>query len=147
MNKIQLPNDAALALIKAELLSSKSVQIPVKGTSMRPFFRDGLTLVTVAGISKPLKKFDVVLYEPTPGKMVLHRIIRIQANNYLIRGDGLITKELIPAEQLVAVVTSFETQGKITPSTNAWYRFKVSVWNFLAFLRRPLLGVLRRLGR
>lgn len=142
-----LPNDAALSLIKELLASNKTVTISVKGTSMRPFYVDGKTQVTLSLPLSTFRKLDVVLFERENGQMVLHRVVKIQPNGLVIQGDALKNKDFVKPDQVVGVVLRHERNGKVHSGRGFWYLSLVRLWVLLGFARRPLLGVLRRLGR
>jgi hypothetical protein len=142
-----LPNDAALPLIKELLASNKTVTIPVKGTSMRPFYVDGKTQVTLSLPLPQFRRLDVVLFERENGQMVLHRIVKIQKDVLVIQGDALTNQDFVKPNQVVGVVLRHDRNGKVHSGRGFWYLTLVRVWVLLSFARRPLLGLFRRLGR
>lgn len=142
-----LSNDAALPLIKELLASNKTVTIPVKGTSMRPFYVDGKTQVTLSLPLPLFRKLDVVLFERENGQMVLHRIVKIRQDALVIQGDALSNRDFVKPAQVVGVVLRHERNGIVHSGRGFWYLTLVRIWVLLAFARRPLLGLLRRLGR
>jgi hypothetical protein len=144
---VRLPNNAALPLIKELLSSNKTVTIPVKGTSMRPFYVDSQTQVTLSLPLSTFRRLDVVLFERENGQMVLHRIVKMSRDTLIIQGDALRNSEIVKPSQVVGVVLRHERRGKIHSERSFWYLTIVRVWVLFAFLRRPMLGVLRRLGR
>ena len=84
------------------------------GVSMLPLLRQGKDLFIVKKKEKKrCKKGDVVLYRRPPDKYVLHRIIRVRENDYVILGDNCINKEYgIKDSSIIGVMTGFVRNGK-----------------------------------
>lgn len=62
----------------------------VKGTSMRPLFKEGRDKVYIVNITDAtiLKKGDVVLYRRDDGTLVLHRINKVLPSSFVMMGDN-----------------------------------------------------------
>ncbi|HNZ50736.1 MAG TPA: S24/S26 family peptidase [Bacilli bacterium] len=127
-------------LIKEQIDQGKDVIIKVSGHSMMPFYRHQETSVCLEKITKALKRFDVVFYQNFNGQYLLHRIIAIKNQSFIICGDALTKKEYLDKEQLIAKVKYHERKEKITCENSCWYRGFVKMWWFL----RPLRFVLIR---
>ena len=59
-----------------------------KGNSMYPLIRQGKDVLIIKKCNTRLKKMDVPLYKRESGQYVLHRIIKVNENDYVIRGDN-----------------------------------------------------------
>lgn len=71
-------------LNKGETLYYRNV-----GNSMLPFIKEGEDLLVIdAYKDQRLKVGDVILYKRDTGKYVLHRIVSVRKNDYLLRGDN-----------------------------------------------------------
>ena len=84
------------------------------GTSMLPLIRQGkdLFIITKKG-KRRFKRGDVVLYRRPPNKYVLHRIIEVRPDDYVILGDNCINKEYgIKDSDILGVMTGFVRSGK-----------------------------------
>ena len=84
------------------------------GTSMMPLLRQGkdLFIASPKG-SERLKVGDVVLYRRPPDKYVLHRIVEVRPDDYVILGDNCLYKEYgIREEDIIAVMTGFVRNGR-----------------------------------
>ena len=82
-----------------------SVTLPVNGTSMLPFIIGGRESVV---LQKPgqLQVGDVVLAWASPGRWVVHRIIRIDGNRVTLMGDGnIVGTEHCTLETVKAIAT------------------------------------------
>ena len=84
------------------------------GTSMMPLLRQGKDLFTVTKRNgEKCKKGDVVLYKRPPNKYILHRIVEVRKNDYVILGDNCINKEYgIKDIDIIGVMTSYVRNGK-----------------------------------
>ena len=83
------------------------------GVSMYPMLRHRKDMVVVKKVDRPLKKYDVPLYRLKSGKLVMHRILKVTDNGYIIRGDNLLEKEYnITDENIIGVLKAFYRGGK-----------------------------------
>jgi hypothetical protein len=102
---------------------------------MRPLFRTNRDMVILKRPESPLVKYDVVLYKLPSGRYVLHRIIGVKDDVYIIRGDNTFTLELVPRSEILAVLTEFNRKGRRVSIDNFGYRVYSRVWNFIYPLR------------
>jgi len=90
-----------------EILSSQGFFIFTgKGVSMLPMIREGADTVEVRPVSGLLRRGDVVLYK-VKDSYLLHRILRVEPDCCIIRGDNCYTKETVLPEQILGVMVSF----------------------------------------
>ena len=118
------------------------------GKSMRPMLREGRDTIRVEAVEGRLRRYDVALYERGDGKHVLHRVIRVYEDGYLIRGDNCDYNEYgITDEMIIGRLVGF-WRGERYVSCNARsYRLYVRVHTALyplRFLRLRSLRLLRR---
>ena len=89
-----MENAVLLPFIVSELESNpgKTITLPLRGRSMRPFLEDGRdkALLTVA---TNVQVGDAVLAEISPRHYVLHRIVCIDGDQVTLRGDGNLSDE------------------------------------------------------
>lgn len=81
--------------------------IAPKGTSMMPLLREGIDTVQIKKINEPLKKLDVVLFKRIDGTYVLHRIIKIKKDYYLICGDNQGILEKVYPNQIIGAMEGY----------------------------------------
>lgn len=124
-------------IIKEQIEGKKIVYLTVSGNSMKPFFIDQKTIVTLEKITKPLKKKDIVFYQNYNGQFILHRIISIKKNCIIIRGDALTKKEYLDYTNMIAIVTSYKNVNKEIKTSSFWYKRRVGLWLFI----KPLVSV------
>lgn len=117
-----------------------------RGVSMRPLFKENRDLVTIRPCKRGgLKKYDVPLYRRRDGRFTLHRIIGVQNDTYVIRGDNTFAKEYVPESQIVGVLTEFQRKGKQHTVDESGYRAYARFWNAV-YPVRLVLHKVRRLG-
>ena len=94
------------------------------GISMLPLLREGKDMFIVAKkTSGRCKAGDVVLYRRPPDQYVLHRIIEVRPDGYVILGDNCINKEYgIKDADIIGVMTGFIRSGKEHSISEPSYR-------------------------
>ncbi|MCR5274657.1 MAG: S24/S26 family peptidase [Clostridiales bacterium] len=95
------------------------------GVSMMPLLRQGKDLFTIEKNSgQRYKKGDVVLFARGKDKYVLHRIIKVLPDEYVILGDNCVTPERgIKDSDIHGKMISFVRNGKEHSITEKRYRF------------------------
>ena len=98
----------------SEILKTEGeVMQSTSGTSMYPMLRHRRDMVIIEPVNRKLKKHDVPLYVLPSGKLVLHRILKVTDNGYIIRGDNLYEKEYnITDNNIIGVLKAFCRNGK-----------------------------------
>lgn len=119
------------------------------GISMLPLLKEGRDLFTVRKKGrKRCKKYDVVLYRRPPNSYVLHRIIEVRENDYVILGDNCLNKEYgITDDDIIGVMTSYVRNGKKHSVNELIYRIYSLIWVDLAAVRVFLMRVRIKLKR
>ena len=93
------------------------------GVSMLPLLRQGKDLFTVRRKgAERCEKGDVVLYRQTPNRYVLHRVIAVCPEEYVILGDNCIGKEIVRDADILGIMTGFVRNGKAHSVQDAGYR-------------------------
>ena len=117
------------------------------GTSMMPLIKQGRDLVVIEKAEGRLRKYDVPLYKVgTSHRYVLHRIIKVRGNDYVIRGDNCLNKEYgITDDDILGVLTKVIRKGKELSVESTGFKIYSRVWHFL-FPVRFLYMKARRLG-
>ena len=84
------------------------------GVSMMPLLRQGRDLFTVRKKGPERWKVgDVVLYKRPPDKYVLHRIVEVRRDSYVILGDSCVNREYgIRDSDILGVMTGYIRDGK-----------------------------------
>ena len=94
------------------------------GMSMLPLLRQGKDLFIVKRKGpERCKAGDVVLYHRPPDRYVLHRVIEVRPDDYVILGDNCVAMEYgIKDEDILGVMTGFVRGGKDHTITELGYR-------------------------
>ena len=139
--------EAQSPLILERILQEHGVIMwTVTGMSMMPALRPQRDIVKIQPISRPLKKYDVVLYHIN-GKYILHRIVSVRNDYYIILGDNNNHLEYVPATALIGIMTAF-TRGKYTVSTTNGLYLLYARWRVTTFpLRRMWRRIRMHLGQ
>ena len=157
--------DTPTHLTIEELLSRDGKLVyKAKGRSMLPMLRPDRDLVLIEAIDTAASSsaveatassavstsalpvpYDVVLYK-VDGKYVLHRVLRIDGDQYLIRGDNTYSVERVPADAVIGVLTGFVRDGRQISVQDRRCRLYVRIWCALYPLRSAFAR-LRRLIR
>lgn len=120
------------------------------GDSMLPLIRQGRDVLIIKKAEGRLKKYDVPLYQRDSGQYVLHRILKVRKDDYVICGDNRSVKEYgITDRHIIGVLTGVIRKGKELSVTDKKYRLYVHLWcDFFpirAFILRSVRFLKRRL--
>lgn len=145
MKTKQMPNAEFLPFVISELESvkGKTVTLPLRGRSMRPFLEDGRDCALLIA-AELVNEGDAVLAETYPGHFVLHRIIKIDGRQVVLRGDGNFGNEYCTLDDVKAKALGFYRKGRkhldATDGTK-WLVYSW-LWTRLYPIRRYLLFLL-----
>lgn len=119
-----------------------------KGDSMMPLIKQDRDLLIIEPVHGRLKKYDVPLYRRDSGQYVLHRILKVRKDDYVICGDNRWCKEYgITDRHIIGVLTGIVRSGKEI-SVNDWkYRLYVHVWCDLFPVRAMAVRIIMKLKR
>ena len=81
--------------VERELSESGVYASVTKGTSMRPLFKTHRDVVLLRKCTAEPRKYDVVLYKTKDGKYILHRIVKVLPDRFVIRGDNTFVREYV----------------------------------------------------
>ena len=99
------------------------------GDSMMPFIKQGRDVLVISRVEGRLKRYDVPLYKRDSGQYVLHRILKVRENDYVICGDNRWSKEYgITDRHIIGVLTGIIRDGREIPVTDRKYRIYVHLW-------------------
>lgn len=87
-----------------------------------------------------MNKYDVPLYRRDSGQYVLHRILKVRKNDYVLCGDNRWRREIgITDRHIIGVLTAVIRDGQKLPVTDQRYRLYVHLWCDLFYLRAAVL--------
>ena len=118
---------------------------------MLPLIRVGKDSVTLSSITRPLRKYDIALYQRDNGKYILHRIIKV-SDTITCVGDNQVQIETgLRYDQMIAIVSGFSRAGKEHSVNELGYKLYCRRWyccwfvrRFLSRVKRKILSILRR---
>ncbi len=108
---------------KEQVLNDEGILVSTtSGISMYPLLRDRRDTVIIKKPTGRLKKYDVPLYR-RGDQYVLHRIIKVLPDSYIIRGDNCEAKEYgITDSQIIGVLDGIYRGDKYIPVAKHSYR-------------------------
>ena len=134
-----------------ELKTHGKLIYPNAGTSMMPLLRERRDLMVISRRPEGrLKKHDAVLYK-RGGKYILHRIVKVRKDDYVIRGDHQWRHERgIKDAHIIGVLSAVVRDGQEIPITDKKYlryvplRYGFYPFHALILFFRDLLGRTKR---
>lgn len=119
------------------------------GDSMMPLLREGRDLMVIERRPEGLcKRYDAVLYKRPNGKYVMHRILKVRKDGYVICGDNRCKREFgVPDDWVIGILTAVIRDGKTIPVTDRRYRLYVHLRCDLFWIRVFLIRVGRVLRK
>lgn len=91
------------------------------GNSMMPMLRNREDIVKIVPAEGLLRKYDLPLYKRSTGEYVLHRIVKVKKDHYVICGDNRFSREDVPFDWVVGVMESFYRDGVEILATDEKY--------------------------
>ena len=119
-----------------------------RGDSMMPLIKQGRDLLIIEPVHGRLKKYDVPLYKRGSGQYVLHRIIEVRKNDYVICGDNRWLKEYgIRDRHIIGVLTAVVRNGREISVNDRNYKLYVHLWCDLFPVRAFIVHIISKLKR
>lgn len=136
------------------LKENEEVAVLTSGISMEPMLRQHRDIVIIKRVNGRLNRNDVPLYRRAGcDRFVLHRILKVTNNGYVIRGDNLYTKEYdVKDGDIIGVLKAFYRDGKYYDCEKS-RKYKIYVFLMRVsyplryiwkFKLRPFLGKVKR---
>ena len=127
-----------------EVLAEKGTLIYTNvGDSMYPLIKPR-DLLVIKRVELPLKRLDIPLYKRDNGQYVLHRIIKVRKDDYLICGDNRVgTESGITDRHMIGVLTDIIRSGE----TISVYSAKNRIYAHFCCDFMPLKRVIFRFKR
>jgi hypothetical protein len=110
------------------------------GDSMMPLLRQNRDLMIIEKPNGRLKKYDVPLYKRDSGQYVLHRILKVRKDDYIICGDNRWSREYgITDGHIIGVLTGIVRDGKTISVQDKKYLLYVHLWCDFFYIRAFIL--------
>jgi len=113
-SELSLTGPALIELLQATLAKGVAFKFRARGFSMYPFIKDG-DVITVSPLAKDSPRLGnvVAFVQREMEKLVVHRVIRIGANSYFMKGDDTQAGDSpVPKENVLGLVTKVERGQK-----------------------------------
>lgn len=119
------------------------------GISMEPLIHHQRDTIIVVKPEGRLKKYDVPVYVTKQGKYIMHRVVKVYPDHYVIVGDNLKTKEYVTDDMIIGKLKGFYKNGKkyIDLETNKAYKLYSKIWVALLPVRPVFYYANRALKR
>lgn len=112
-----------------------------RGDSMEPLIRQGRDLLIIEPVRGRLKRYDIPLYRRDSGQYVLHRVMKVRGDDYILCGDNRFRRESgITDRQILGVLTGILRDGRECSFRDWRYRLYVFFWCDLFPVRAAILG-------
>jgi len=99
----------------------------VRGVSMYPMLRYRKDPVLIHPVTQEIKRYDIVVYAKED-RYVIHRVLQVWDDCYVIRGDNCIAKEYVPKQAVRGIVVGFWRFGKYIAVTDWCFRAYSKIW-------------------
>lgn len=118
------------------------------GPSMKPLLHEQKDNIIVVKPKGRLKKYDVALYVTDYGKYIMHRVIEVHDDHYIITGDNLLAREYVTDDMICGKLAGFYKNGKryVDCENGRMYKLYSRVWVALRPLRPILIFIERGIG-
>jgi signal peptidase len=135
--------------LTVELLERKhSIRFKANGSSMRPFILDGDS-VEIQPVNHPdFKRGDIVFYQLSSGRFLVHRVVQVHDHRLLIHGDANLEPDgWVDPDQVMGMAVAAHRKGKRIDLTSAWRTGTGRLWVIFTPLRcrlQPWLQIIWR---
>lgn len=128
------------------------------GSSMCPLIRQGKDVMIISRpqnwdayegntVSK-VRKLDVPLYRRDSGQYVLHRVVKVTEEGYVLRGDNTYSDEKgITDQNILGVLTGVIRNGKEMSVDSTKYKLYTYLWYYTYPVRKIVVWIKRKIQR
>jgi len=122
----------------AEILNKTGIYSGLtSGTSMEPLIHHQKDTIIITKANGRLKKYDIPVYKGQNGKMIMHRVVKVCDNHYVIQGDNTNYTEYVTDDMIIGRLSGFYKNGKkyIDLEKNKAYKLYSKIWVAILPLR------------
>lgn len=132
-------------IIREKLAMGAEVKIAPKGTSMLPLIHQGRDEVILTAVKGRLKKYDIPFYKRKDGSFILHRVIRVRKNDYIMCGDNQTMREYgVTDDMIIGVAKKLICNGKELNMDNLQYKIYCRLHVLKQSIKGLCMGVMRK---
>ncbi len=121
---------------KSELDRNGVIGFVPGGNSMWPTLKNAGQSVVVVKKAERLKPMDVALYIRPQGNYVLHRVLQVTDDGYVMCGDSQFILETVEEAQVIGVMHSFFRGKKCVECSDPDYLRKSELWYKRKLIRK-----------
>ena len=134
VNLVDLEN-----IIVDKLNEGGSVTFSPRGTSMLPMLVEGEDTITLVKVNRKIRKYDVIFYKRDDGAYVLHRVVKIKKDGYVLRGDNQYINEYgIKDDMVIGILSSYTKKDRQYSIDTFRYKLYCRFWVNTKLIRRIL---------
>lgn len=131
-----------ISMLRELVCEGHEVCVQISGSSMSPFLLHERDSAFFKAPDRELKVGDIVFFQRKNGQYILHRICRIENGSYYVVGDSQRDIEgPVSREQIFALVTQVERNGKIIKPGDFVWDFYSKFWLRIIPLRSKILHI------
>lgn len=147
--RVVLPNVELFERIKELVSEGHQVKFRVKGDSMNPFLIGSRDEAVVSPFTKEdIVPGTVILAKDKTGRIILHRVIRVNDTEIEMMGDGnCLGTEMTDLEHVAGVITEVVRNGRLVSCRGRGWRMASYLWGIFRPVRRWTLAFWRRILR
>lgn len=135
-----------LPVILDQIEAGGEVRFRPRGTSMLPFLMEGRDEVILTAPPERLKKGDIPFYRRDDGAFVLHRVVGLDGDGYILCGDNQSAWERgITQDNIIAVVKAVYRKGKYISADSLSFRVRGALWPKYKLARGKIGRLCRRI--
>ena len=140
---MQIDSQIIYNLAEEQLAAGERVRIAFGGTSMLPTLRESDTIV-LEPLTKEPQVGDILLFHHE-GRRVVHRLVAIKGDTYILQGDNNIGTEQVHRSDLMARLVAIEHRNGRTVEHDSRYWRLTSIYHLTRSAAKRLTA--RWLGR
>lgn len=122
--------------------ADREVGMKIAGNSMAPFLIHERDYIHFKKPDRPLVRGDMVFYQRKTGQFIMHRIFKVDGEDFYMVGDA--QQEIegpIQRQQIFALVTRVRRKGKWVEPGDFWWEFFENMWIRMVPARHLIMRV------
>ncbi len=145
--RIVIPNELLFDEVARQITKGFRVKIRAKGNSMLPFIREGKDNIMLEKVREnSFQTGNLLLVHLRDGRYVLHRVMKYDEYQIVLRGDGnLSAVETCTRDEVIAEAVQVIRSGKIICKGSLLWNMYRFLWPGSTFLRRVCLSIYHNL--
>lgn len=110
-----------------------------KGYSMWPFIKNEKTIAVIRKFNNNVDVYDVIFYKRASGAYVLHRVIDVCIDGFVVCGDSQVNTEKVMRENVIGVLTELINDNEVVFIRSKKHLRRVKFWYNHKIIRKIFL--------